>query len=73
MYSKNEWYALYRQIEKWMIMTTSMLKTELIACRMDEKYRSLKGDVPVKWERIYSVEIIGATIILYKLTYLIDN
>ena len=35
-------------------------------------YHCLKGDVPVKWERIYFGKIIGKTIIDYKLTYLID-
>ena len=33
---------------------------------------SLKGDVPINWERIYSVEIISVTILLYKLTHLVD-
>ena len=35
-------------------------------------YRNLKGDVPVKLERILSAEIISAAIIEYKLTYLVD-
>ena len=37
-----------------------------------ENYRSLKGDTPAKWERIFSVEIIGAISIFYELIYLID-
>ena len=39
---------------------------------MVSNYSNFRGDAAVKLERIYFVEIVGATNIFYELTYLID-